>query len=128
MSMLLLFLTFCVFSVIGVPIYIGLGASSLVYLFFTNPDFIVMIPQRIWAGTDAYMMMALPLFILAGELMKVTLMAPVSRPEGHYAVRAHLSLHGEVSIAPEDYLTTQAYPLMSRGTTNALNLAMRRAT
>jgi len=69
MSMLLLFLTFCVFSVIGVPIYIGLGASSLVYLFFTNPDFIVMIPQRIWAGTDAYMMMALPLFILAGELM-----------------------------------------------------------
>jgi len=69
MSMLLLFLTFCVFSLLGVPIYIGLGASSLVYLFFTNPDFIVMIPQRIWAGTDAYMMMALPLFILAGDLM-----------------------------------------------------------
>jgi len=66
--------------------------------------------------------------ILAGQLLEVTLMAPPTRPEGHYAVRAHLSLHGEVSIAPEDYLTTQAYPLMSRGTTNALNLAMRRAT
>jgi hypothetical protein len=65
--------------------------------------------------------------ILAGQLMEVTLMAPPTRPEGHYAVRAHLSLHGEVTIASDDYLTTQAYPLLSRGTANALNLAMRRA-
>lgn len=69
MSMFVLFATFCVFSAIGVPIYAGLGAASVVYLLFTNPGFIAMIPQRVWAGTDTYMMMALPLFILAGELM-----------------------------------------------------------
>jgi hypothetical protein len=66
--------------------------------------------------------------VLAGELMKVTLMAPVTRPEGHYAVRAHLSLSGEVSVGPEDYLTTQAYSLPNRKITNDLKLVMRKAT
>jgi hypothetical protein len=69
MSMLILFLAFCVASAIGVPIYIGLGASSVVYLLFTNPSFLAMVPQRIFAGTDSFMMIALPLFILAGDLM-----------------------------------------------------------
>lgn len=69
MSMLILFLSFCLVSAIGVPIYAGLGASSLIYLLFSNPSFIAMVPQRIWAGTDAFMMIALPLFILAGDLM-----------------------------------------------------------
>jgi tripartite ATP-independent transporter DctM subunit len=69
MSMLILFLAFCTASAIGVPIYIGLGASSIVYLVFTNPSFLAMVPQRIFAGTDSFMMIALPLFILAGDLM-----------------------------------------------------------
>lgn len=69
MSMLILFLLFCALSAIGVPIYIGLGASSIAYLFVTNPDFIVMLPQRIFAGTDTFSMIALPLFMLAGDLM-----------------------------------------------------------
>ncbi len=69
MSMLILFLAFCLASAIGVPIYIGLGASSVVYLLFTNPSFLAMVPQRVFAGTDSFMMIALPLFILAGDLM-----------------------------------------------------------
>ena len=69
MSMVILFLCFCAASALGVPIYIGLGGSSIVYLLFTNPSFLAMLPQRIWAGTDAIMMIALPLFILAGDLM-----------------------------------------------------------
>ena len=69
MSMIALFLCFCLASVIGVPIYIGLGLSSIVYLLFSNPDFLAMVPQRIFAGADSFMMIALPLFILAGDLM-----------------------------------------------------------
>lgn len=69
MSMLILFLCFCVASALGVPIYAGLGISSILYLVFTNPSFLAMVPQRIFAGTDSFMMIALPLFILAGDLM-----------------------------------------------------------
>lgn len=69
MSMIALFLSFCAFAFIGVPIYMALGASSLVYLYIANPDFIAMIPQRVWAGMDSFMMIALPLFMLAGDLM-----------------------------------------------------------
>lgn len=69
MSMVVLFLGFCVLSLLGVPIYAGLGLASVLYLLVSNPDYIVMLPQRVWSGVDTYMMIALPLFILAGELM-----------------------------------------------------------
>ncbi len=69
MSMLILFLSFCVFSFMGIPLYVGLGLSSILYLFFTSPDLVVMVPQRIWAGMDTYVLIALPLFIMAGEFM-----------------------------------------------------------
>ena len=69
MSMLILFLSFCVFSFLGIPLYVGLGLASILYLLYASPDFIIMVPQRIWAGMDTYVLIALPLFILAGELM-----------------------------------------------------------
>jgi tripartite ATP-independent transporter DctM subunit len=69
MSMLILFIVFCVLTAVGVPIYAGLGLASIGYLLFTNPDYMAMLPQRVWAGVDTYTMIALPLFILAGDLM-----------------------------------------------------------
>lgn len=69
MSMLILFLSFCVFSFLGIPLYVGLGLASILYLFYASPDLVIMVPQRIWAGMDTYVLIALPLFILAGELM-----------------------------------------------------------
>jgi tripartite ATP-independent transporter DctM subunit len=69
MSMLILFVIFLFFSALGVPIYAGLGISSILYLTFTDPGLMAMIPQRIWAGVNTYILIALPLFILAGELM-----------------------------------------------------------
>jgi tripartite ATP-independent transporter DctM subunit len=69
MNVIFLLLFFLVFIIIGVPICYSLGMSSILFLMFTNPGFIEMIPQRIWAGTNIYVMIALPLFILAGELM-----------------------------------------------------------
>jgi tripartite ATP-independent transporter DctM subunit len=67
--MLILFLSFCVFSFLGIPLYVGLGLASILYLFYASPDLVIMVPQRIWAGMDTYVLIALPLFILAGELM-----------------------------------------------------------
>lgn len=69
MNIAVLLLLFVIFVVIGVPICYALGISSILYLVVTNPSFLAMLPQRIWAGTNIYVMIALPLFILAGELM-----------------------------------------------------------
>lgn len=69
MSIAFLMIFFLLFILMGIPICFSLGISSILYLLGTNPSFIAMIPQRIWAGTNIYVMIALPLFILAGELM-----------------------------------------------------------
>ncbi len=69
MSVGLLVGSFFLLAAIGVPIGFAIGASSLLYFVIYNPGFISMVPQRIWAGTNSFVMIALPLFILAGELM-----------------------------------------------------------
>lgn len=69
MAMLFLLLALIVFSVIGVQLCFGIGMSSISYLFFNSPNLLAMIPQRVWSGTFSFIMIAMPLFILAGELM-----------------------------------------------------------
>ena len=60
-------LIFCV--VIGVPICYSLGASAAAYFLLLNPSLMGIFTQRVWAGSGSYVLIALPLFILAGELM-----------------------------------------------------------
>jgi len=69
MSIVLLLLGLIAFVAIGTPLCFALGAASLVYIFLQAPDFIVMVPPRIWSGADSFVMIAMPLFILAGEIM-----------------------------------------------------------
>lgn len=57
--------------VIGMPLFYALGASTLLYLLLASPEFIAILPQRIWAGANSYLMIALPLFIMAGDLMSL---------------------------------------------------------
>ena len=66
--MLTLIGLFLVSLVIGVPVAFGLGASVLAYLLVVDKSFII-IPQRIFAGADSFTLMAIPLFIFAGEVM-----------------------------------------------------------
>jgi tripartite ATP-independent transporter DctM subunit len=54
---------------IGIPLAFAIGASSLTYFLTERPDFIFSFPQRIWAGTNSFVIIAMPLFIFAGELM-----------------------------------------------------------
>lgn len=69
MSLVLLLLGLIAFVAIGTPLCFALGAASLVYIFSQAPEFIVMVPPRIWSGADSFVMIAMPLFILAGEIM-----------------------------------------------------------
>jgi len=61
--------TFFILIAIGVPIAFALGGASLLYLGIFRPELTSIVPMRIWSGTNSFLMIALPLFILAGELM-----------------------------------------------------------
>jgi tripartite ATP-independent transporter DctM subunit len=53
----------------GVPIAFSLGLTAVVGLWQTNPGFLIAIPQKLFSTSSNYSLMAIPLFILAGELM-----------------------------------------------------------
>ncbi|MBN9279414.1 MAG: TRAP transporter large permease [Hyphomicrobium sp.] len=67
--MLLLFIVFFTTLLIGVPIFIALAGSSLVYtnLIAGIPDFVIL--HRMAGGVDSFPLLAVPFFILAGNLM-----------------------------------------------------------
>jgi tripartite ATP-independent transporter DctM subunit len=68
MHMALILVTFLILLVIGVPVAFNLGISVILYLLFSGQQFIIM-PQRMFAGADSFTLMAIPLFIFAGEIM-----------------------------------------------------------
>ena len=53
----------------GIPVAIAMAGSSLVYVMMTGiaPDFIII--HRMFAGIDSFPLLAVPFFILAGNLM-----------------------------------------------------------
>ena len=68
MELTALAVTFLLTLLIGLPIYAVMGASVVVYFIFSgvNP---VTIPHRAFAGIDVFVLMAVPFFMLAGNLM-----------------------------------------------------------
>nr|WP_321305560.1 TRAP transporter large permease [uncultured Sphaerochaeta sp.] len=54
---------------IGIPIAFVLGVSSLYYFLFLGNIPLSMIGQKMYSGIDNYILLAIPFFILAGELM-----------------------------------------------------------
>ena len=53
----------------SVPIAVALGLASLAGLWIILPDGLVLLPQKILSGMDAFTLLAIPLFILAGTIM-----------------------------------------------------------
>ncbi|MFZ7103314.1 MAG: TRAP transporter large permease [Peptococcaceae bacterium] len=64
----LLFVTFIILLLLGVPVAIGIGLTSLVVLVSQDTSLIVL-PQRMFAGADSFPLVAVPFFILAGDLL-----------------------------------------------------------
>lgn len=69
MAMLILLVLLIFFAVLGVPLAFAIGASCVTYISTNTPAFMSMVPQRIWNGVFSELMIAMPLFMLAGELM-----------------------------------------------------------
>ena len=69
MNLIVLFVALIIFILIGVPIGYALGGAGIISFFVSNPDFLMLVPQRVFAGLNSYILIAMPLFMLAGELM-----------------------------------------------------------
>ena len=69
MAIVFLLIGLIAFAAIGVPLAFSIGASCITYLTASQPMFLSMMPQRIWNGVYSELMIAMPLFMLAGELM-----------------------------------------------------------
>ncbi len=62
-------LTFFLTIATGVPVAFCLGLAALVALLVWGKVSLVLIPQRMFTGVDSFVLMAIPFFMLAGELM-----------------------------------------------------------
>ena len=69
MAMLILLVLLIFFAALGIPLAFAIGASCVTYILIYAPTFITMLPQRVWNGAYSELMIAMPLFMLAGELM-----------------------------------------------------------
>ncbi len=65
---LILTLGFGALVVAGVPIAFAMGVATLVGLWVADID-VVVLAQNVYSGTQSFTMLAIPFFILAGELM-----------------------------------------------------------
>lgn len=64
---------FMIHVLLGLPLFIALLATAVVGFLFVDPSMIPrMMPQQFFGGIDAYSLMAIPLFILAGNLMNAS--------------------------------------------------------
>lgn len=61
-------IVFLILATLGMPLAFALGFASLSALQYGGIDLVVM-PQRMMHGVDNFPLMAIPLFMLAGELM-----------------------------------------------------------
>ena len=54
---------------VGFPIAYSIGLTTIFYIFITNPANLLVIPIRMFSGINSFTLMALPLFMLAAEIM-----------------------------------------------------------
>ena len=67
--MVILLVSLVIFLIVGIPVAYSLGLSTLVYFLLYHPELILVLPQRMYSGMDAEIMIALPLFMLMGLMM-----------------------------------------------------------
>jgi len=71
MMITILVVSFCGFMVIGVPIAFGMALSGILAIWLGSDVSLVVLPQRVYSSLDSFQLLAVPLFVLAGELMNV---------------------------------------------------------
>ena len=63
---------FLTFLILGVPISLALGVGGLLFLYFTDNWMLVgALPGKMLQGVDQFILLTIPLFLLAGNLMNL---------------------------------------------------------
>lgn len=90
----LLFSSFFILMFLGLPVAVAIALSSSIVLFTQNIP-LVLVDQRMFAGTDSFPLVAVPFFILAGDLLAK---GKVSEKLVEFADSIFGSLKGGLSI------------------------------
>ncbi len=69
MLVTIMFILLIVLVLVGVPIAFSIGFSGVFYYIVEDFENLMIVPQRMWSGSFSFIIIAMPLFILAGELM-----------------------------------------------------------
>ena len=103
----LLFALFFLFMLIGVPIALSIGASTMAALYFQGVPLMV-VTQQMFQGINSFALVAVPMFILAGDLMA---QGKVSEKLVSFADSLFGFLKGGLSIvAVRQACSSQRYP------------------
>jgi C4-dicarboxylate transporter DctM subunit len=65
----ILAISFVTFLILGIPIAFVLGLTSFVALLYSGNIPLLLMPKEMFSGTDSFPLLAVPFFILAGNLM-----------------------------------------------------------
>lgn len=57
---------------IGVPVAYSMGLTSILYIVLVNPSFLQVLPTRALTGVNSFILMSIPFFMLAAEIMVQT--------------------------------------------------------
>jgi tripartite ATP-independent transporter DctM subunit len=72
MFITIILLALCVLLVLGTPIGVGMAVVAVAVMWYVaGPDLFIIFIQRLYAGTTSFPLLAIPFFILAGNLMNV---------------------------------------------------------
>jgi C4-dicarboxylate transporter, DctM subunit len=69
MITLLIFIVLLVLIMSDLPIAIAIGLTAIGFFFYLQPTALISLPQRMYASSTGYTLLAIPFFILAGNLM-----------------------------------------------------------
>ena len=70
MTTLAIFLALILFILMGVPVAVSMGLTAVItFLIMGQADILTMVAQRMYASTTSFTLLAIPFFILAGNLM-----------------------------------------------------------
>ncbi|UEM19243.1 TRAP transporter large permease subunit [Skermanella mucosa] len=96
MTTVFLFVTLFVFMLLGMPIAISLGLSSLLTILLFANDSMASLSLKFFQTFEQYTLLAIPFFILAGSFMTT---GGVARRMINFAIAAVGHLHGGLAIA-----------------------------
>ncbi len=96
MNTFVLFAGLFLFMAIGMPVAISLGLSSLITIFFFSQDSLASMAIKLFETSEHYTLMAIPFFVLAGNLLST---GGVAKRMVRFAIAAVGHLRGGLAIS-----------------------------